>query len=75
MNNHSIAPTNNRTQRSLKQLVNGVKTSDGAGVKLTRIIGSPELDMLDPFLMLDCFESDDADDYIAGFPEHPAPRF
>lgn len=71
MNNHSIAPTKNRTQRSLKQLVNGVKTSDGAGVKLTRIIGSPELDMLDPFLMLDCFESDDADDYIAGFPEHP----
>ncbi len=45
--------------------------SDGAGVKLTRIIGAPMLDMLDPFLMLDCFESDDADDYVAGFPTHP----
>lgn len=46
-------------------------TSDGAGVSLTRLIGTPELDMLDPFLLLDSIESDDPDDYIAGFPAHP----
>lgn len=44
---------------------------DGAGVKLTRIIGSHEINMLDPFLLLDCFESDQPEDYIAGFPSHP----
>ena len=49
----------------------GVRTSDGAGVALKRIIGSPELDMLDPFLLLDEFRSDQPGDYIAGFPEHP----
>ena len=49
----------------------GVPAEDGAGVKLTRIIGSPELNMWDPFLLLDRFESDDPEDYIAGFPPHP----
>ena len=49
----------------------GMAASDGAGVKLTRIIGSPGLDFLDPFLMLDYFESDNPDDYLAGFPSHP----
>lgn len=49
----------------------GIETADGDGVKLTRIIGSPHLDMLDPFLLLDCFESADANDYIGGFPTHP----
>jgi len=49
----------------------GVRTSDGAGVALKRIIGSPELDMLDPFLLLDEFRSDQPGDYIAGFPDHP----
>ncbi|MCG8313225.1 MAG: pirin family protein, partial [Pseudomonadales bacterium] len=62
---------NAESNRGLLQRISGVKTADGAGVKLTRIIGSPELNMLDPFLLLDCFESDDAQDYIAGFPEHP----
>jgi len=57
--------------RSLQRTLAGMPTSDGAGVKLTRIVGTPELDYLDPFLMLDCFESDDADDYIGGFPTHP----
>lgn len=57
--------------RTVMQQFAGVATADGDGVKLTRIIGSPYLDMLDPFLMLDCFESDDADDYIGGFPTHP----
>ena len=49
----------------------GRETSDGAGVRLTRIIGQPDLDYLDPFLMLDAFGSDEATDYIAGFPPHP----
>lgn len=57
--------------RMLLQQFSGVQTADGDGVKLTRIIGSPYIDMLDPFLMLDCFESDDANDYIGGFPTHP----
>ena len=57
--------------RRTVQLVQGTPTSDGAGVSLTRVIGSAELDMLDPFLLLDAFESDDPDDYIAGFPSHP----
>lgn len=57
--------------RQIKQIVKGIKTSDGAGVNLTRIIGGPELDMLDPFLLFDEFGSDDPDDYIAGFPPHP----
>jgi redox-sensitive bicupin YhaK (pirin superfamily) len=57
--------------RDLVQVVGGVAASDGAGVQLQRIIGSPELDMLDPFLMLDAFGSDKPNDYIAGFPSHP----
>ncbi len=57
--------------RSVAKLIKGTPTSDGAGVKLTRIIGSSELNMLDPFLLLDYFESDNPDDYIGGFPSHP----
>jgi redox-sensitive bicupin YhaK (pirin superfamily) len=57
--------------RELIQIVKGMAASDGAGVQLTRIIGSPELDMLDPFLMLDAFGSDKPDEYLAGFPSHP----
>ena len=57
--------------RDIVRVVRGRPTSDGAGVKLTRVIGQPDLDMLDPFLMLDEFRSDSASDYIAGFPQHP----
>jgi len=57
--------------RKIITKINGVNTSDGAGVSLKRIIGSPELNMLDPFLLLDEFGSDNPDDYIAGFPPHP----
>lgn len=57
--------------RTLVEKVKGIPTSDGAGVKLTRVIGTDRLPDLDPFLMLDVFESDHADDYIAGFPPHP----
>jgi len=49
----------------------GVAATDGDGVKMTRIIGSQELNLLDPFLLLDVFESDQPDDYIGGFPSHP----
>ena len=49
----------------------GQPTTDGAGVKLTRMVGTPQCDMVDPFLMLDRFDSDDPDSYIAGFPDHP----
>ncbi|TCV92834.1 hypothetical protein EC912_106173 [Luteibacter rhizovicinus] len=59
------------TDRSISRRVRGMDTSDGAGVKLKRVIGQPALDMLDPFLLLDEFRSDQAGDYIAGFPEHP----
>ncbi len=57
--------------RKLKTIISGIPASDGDGVKLTRIIGSPELDMLDPFLLFDVFESDRPEDYIGGFPSHP----
>jgi len=63
--------TVSKQNRTIVQQLTGMPTSDGAGVKLTRIIGTPQLDTLDPFLLLDCFESDDADDYVAGFPTHP----
>jgi redox-sensitive bicupin YhaK (pirin superfamily) len=46
-------------------------TSDGAGVRMTRVIATAELDHFDPFLLLDEFRSDDPGDYIAGFPDHP----
>jgi redox-sensitive bicupin YhaK (pirin superfamily) len=59
------------SNRKLLSIHKGIAISDGAGVKLTRIIGSKSLSMLDPFLLLDCFESDNPDDYIAGFPTHP----
>jgi redox-sensitive bicupin YhaK (pirin superfamily) len=59
------------TQRHIFRRIRGTDTADGAGVKLKRIIGQPGLDMLDPFLLLDEFRSDQAGDYIAGFPEHP----
>ncbi|MBN8441232.1 MAG: pirin family protein [Thauera sp.] len=57
--------------RSVERLVVGKATSDGAGVKLTRVLTQPLQRRLDPFLMLDAFGSDKPDDYIAGFPDHP----
>jgi redox-sensitive bicupin YhaK (pirin superfamily) len=59
------------TGRSVERIVKGMPTSDGAGVKLRRVIGQPQLPDLDPFLMLDEFGTDKAEDYIAGFPDHP----
>ena len=57
--------------REVSQVVTGQKTSDGDGVQLTRVIGTPSLEMLDPFLLLDAFGSDKPLDYIGGFPDHP----
>jgi redox-sensitive bicupin YhaK (pirin superfamily) len=57
--------------RYIGKKVAGIPATDGAGVKLKRVIGSSALDMIDPFLMLDEFGSDDPESWIAGFPEHP----
>jgi quercetin 2,3-dioxygenase len=57
--------------RSVERLVAGQATSDGAGVKLTRVLTQPLQRRLDPFLMLDAFGTDNPDDYIGGFPDHP----
>ncbi len=57
--------------RSIDRLIEGRATSDGAGVKLTRVLTGTLQRRLDPFLMLDAFGSDNPDDYIAGFPDHP----
>jgi redox-sensitive bicupin YhaK (pirin superfamily) len=63
--------TNSTVRRGVEQLIRGRLAMDGAGVRLTRVIGTPEIDHLDPFLLFDVFESDDPNDYIAGFPPHP----
>ncbi|MEQ1917143.1 MAG: pirin family protein, partial [Gallionella sp.] len=60
-----------RQSRGIERLVTGIATSDGAGVKLTRVLTGKLQRRLDPYLMLDAFGSDDPDDYIAGFPDHP----
>ncbi len=59
------------TPARLVRKVRGSATSDGAGVRLTRVIGGQALPELDPFLLLDEFGTDQAEDYIAGFPSHP----
>ena len=59
------------TTRRVERVFAGMPTSEGAGVRLTRLIGRPGLPDLDPFLMLDEFRSDTASDYLAGFPDHP----
>ena len=57
--------------RDIVGIIAGIETSDGAGVKLQRSLGQSQRLRLDPFLMLDEFSSDRADDYIGGFPSHP----
>jgi redox-sensitive bicupin YhaK (pirin superfamily) len=59
------------TERTLQGIIRAIPASDGAGVKLMRSLGQGPLARLDPFLMLDCFSSEEASDYIAGFPPHP----
>ncbi len=57
--------------RKIDRIIKGQLTSDGAGVRLTRILGHNTQDLLDPFLMLDFFGSDNPKDFMAGFPWHP----
>ncbi|MGH8283971.1 MAG: pirin family protein [Gammaproteobacteria bacterium] len=57
--------------RKLIQVIPALATSDGAGVKLRRSLGNRQDARLDPFLMLDEFGTENPDDYIAGFPDHP----
>ncbi|MEE2526341.1 pirin family protein [Hyphobacterium sp. HN65] len=59
------------TIRPLVHLEPGMAATDGAGVKLNRLLGTPRLPQIDPFLMLDNFHTENPDDYIAGFPPHP----
>jgi redox-sensitive bicupin YhaK (pirin superfamily) len=63
--------TRETATRELATATPGLPATDGDGVRMTRIIGTPQLNMLDPFLLLDCFESDQPQDYIGGFPSHP----
>lgn len=67
---HPLAGTVQQS-RGVERLVTGMATSDGAGVRLTRVLTQELQQRLDPFLMLDAFGSDHPDDYIAGFPDHP----
>ncbi len=64
-------PSTASSTRGIARIVRGTPTSDGAGVKLTRVIGHGQLADFDPFLMLDEFGTDNPGDYIAGFPDHP----
>ena len=57
--------------RKLIGIAQGTPASDGAGVKLLRVIGTQQLDHIDPFLLLDEFRNEDSKDYVAGFPDHP----
>jgi redox-sensitive bicupin YhaK (pirin superfamily) len=59
------------TPRTVERLVQGQATSDGAGVKLVRVLSNNLQRRLDPFLMLDAFGTDNPGDYIGGFPDHP----
>jgi redox-sensitive bicupin YhaK (pirin superfamily) len=70
MNTNIVLDTVNQS-RQIEQLVEGMATQDGAGVKLTRVLMQSLQQRLDPFLMLDVFGSDVASDYIGGFPDHP----
>lgn len=59
------------SKRAIRRVVRAIDSSDGAGVRLKRSVGQSQAVRIDPFLMLDAFSSDKADDYIAGFPAHP----
>ena len=72
--NNTVANSKKYTvtqSRQIEQLFAGVDTQDGAGVKLTRVLTQQLQQRLDPYLMLDNFKSDNPDDYVAGFPNHP----
>ena len=66
-----ITSFRNSELRPISRTTSGVPATDGAGVNMTRLIGTADLDHIDPFLLLDVFQTDNPDDYIAGFPPHP----
>ncbi|HET7776089.1 MAG TPA: pirin family protein [Azospira sp.] len=66
-----IATQTATASRAVERLVQGLPTSDGAGVRLTRVLTQNLQRRLDPFLMLDAFRNDKAEDYMGGFPDHP----
>ncbi len=68
---HRIEEQRITRSRPVERQVTGKATSDGAGVKLTRVLTQSLQHRLDPFLMLDAFGSDQPEDYLAGFPDHP----
>lgn len=59
------------TKRKIKKIIRGQRATDGAGVRLVRVLGYNDVEDFDPFLMLDSFDSTDPADYLAGFPMHP----
>ena len=67
----NIRPETVARPRAVERVIAGTPTSDGAGVKLTRVLTQPLQRRLDPFLMLDAFGTDNPQDYIGGFPDHP----
>jgi redox-sensitive bicupin YhaK (pirin superfamily) len=69
--NTTLTPDVIERSRGVERQVRGQPTSDGDGVKLTRVLTQPLQKRLDPFLMLDAFGSDSASDYVGGFPSHP----
>jgi quercetin 2,3-dioxygenase len=71
MTHHTLDAATVTHSRRVERIVRGQPTSDGDGVKLTRVLTQPLQRRLDPFLMLDHFGSDAASDYIGGFPSHP----
>ena len=66
-----IATATVASPRAVERVIAGTPTSDGAGVRLTRVLTQPLQRRLDPFLMLDAFATDNPQDYLAGFPDHP----
>jgi redox-sensitive bicupin YhaK (pirin superfamily) len=71
MSTATAEKTTDTQARRVVAVIRGIPTSDGDGVKLTRVIGQRALPDLDPFLMLDEFGSEKGADYIGGFPDHP----
>ena len=66
-----VASDRVQQERTVERIVTGQAVSDGAGVKINRVLTQSLQRRLDPFLMLDNFGSDQASDYLAGFPSHP----
>ncbi len=64
-------PLSDRPTRTIKKVWQHIPTREGAGVRLNRVFGFHQVPQLDPFLLLDCFDSDHRDDYVKGFPWHP----